>query len=125
MKTNTHVGKHNPIHSSAGGLAILANIDRERVESIVDRRGLERQTDYTLTDREELFEELESIRDRGYSINDRGHIAGLRAIGASVTSPEEDVIGALSISGLTNWLQGQFFIEELPNSCWGRPTSWN
>lgn len=115
VKTNTHVGKHSPIHASAGGLAILAHIDRERVESIVDRRGLERQTDYTLTDREELFEELESIRDRGYSINDQGHIAGLRAIGAAVNGPDGEVIGALSVSGPINRLQGPRLREELPN----------
>lgn len=115
VKTNTHVGKHNPIHASAGGLAILAHVDRERVEAIVDRRGLERQTDYTITDREELFEELESIRDRGYSINDQGHIAGLRAVGAPVTGSDGDVIGALSVSGPTNRLQGPRLKEELPN----------
>jgi len=115
VKTNTHVGKHNPIHASAGGLAILAHADRERVEAIVDRRGLECLTDYTITDREALFEELEAIRDRGYSINDQGHIEGLRAIGAPVMSPDGNVIGALSISGPTNRLQGQRFEEGLPN----------
>lgn len=114
VRTDTHVGKHADIHASAGGLAILAHTDRERVEEIIDQRGLERLTPHTFDTPEALFEELESIRDRGYSINDQGHIEGLRAIGAPVMGPEERVIGALSISGPTNRMRGEWFEETLP-----------
>lgn len=115
VKTNTHVGKHVPIHTSAGGLAILAHVERERVEEILDARGLDRLTPHTITEREALFEELESVRNRGYSINDQGHIEGLRAIGVPVCSPDDEVIGALSISGPTNRMQGEWFETEVPN----------
>lgn len=115
VKTDTHVGKHTPIHTSAGGLAILSSMDKEEVEEIIDVRGLEPATPYTITDREELFEELESIRNRGYSVNDQGHIEGLRAIGVPVHGPDDEVVGALSVSGPTNRMQGEWFKEELPN----------
>lgn len=114
VRTDSHVGKHAPIHASAGGLAILAHVDRERVDEILAERGLEERTPHTITDADELFEVLESIRDRGYSINDQGHIEGLRAIGTPVKGPEGDVIGALSISGPTNRMRGERFEETLP-----------
>lgn len=115
VRTNTHIGKHTPIHASAGGLAILAHLDEDRVEEIVATRGLERLTPYTLADRESLFEELETIHDRGYSVNDQGHIQGLRAIGAPVRGPDDDIVGALSISGPTNRMRGERFTDELPS----------
>jgi DNA-binding IclR family transcriptional regulator len=112
--TDTHIGKHTNIHASAGGLAILAHVDRERVEEILERRGLARMTQHTITDPEDLFDELDAIRDRGYSINDQGHIEGLRAIGVPVEGPTGEVVGALSVSGPTNRLSGERLTETLP-----------
>lgn len=115
VRTDTYIGNHTPIHASAGGLAILAHLERERVEEIIDARGLDPLTPHTIINRDRLFEELESIRDRGYSINDQGYIEGLRALGAPVRGPEGAVIGALSISGPTNRMQGERLEAELPN----------
>lgn len=115
VRTNTYVGKHVPIHASAGGLAVLAHVEPSRVEEIVERRGLPAYTDHTITSREELYDELETVRERGYSVNDQGHIEGLRAIGAPVRGSDGDVVGALSVSGPTNRMRGERFEEDLPS----------
>ncbi|MFC7205384.1 IclR family transcriptional regulator [Haloferax namakaokahaiae] len=87
------------LHFSATGKAILAHLPRERVNWIVDQYGLPAKTDRTITDREHLFEELETIRDRGYSLNDEEEITGLQAIGAPVTNRHGRVLGSISVSG--------------------------
>lgn len=115
VTADTHVGKQIPIHASAAGLAILAELPRERVDSIVDRHGLTPVTDETITSRSELDEELERVRDRGYSINDQGYVEGLRAVGTPVTDADGDIIGGLSISGPINRLQGERFEDEFPS----------
>ncbi|MGQ4556044.1 IclR family transcriptional regulator domain-containing protein [Halobellus sp. GM3] len=87
------------LHFSATGKAILAHLPRERVEWIVDQYGLPAKTDSTITDRDALFAELETVRERGYSLNDEEEIAGLQAIGAPVTNRHGRVLGSISVSG--------------------------
>ncbi len=55
------------MHQVAGGKAILAEYSRERVEGIIEQHGLPATTEYTITDPETLFQELEDIRKRGYA----------------------------------------------------------
>ncbi len=117
VQTGAHVGKRGAIHTSAAGKAILAAYDRDRVEAIVDARGLDADRDAIAT-REELFEELDRIRDRGYAFNRQETTAGVHAVGAPVTAGGE-VIGALSVSGPANRITGDRFTESLPERILG------
>jgi len=111
-QTNPVPGERVPIHAIAGGKAILAHLPTERIEQIIDKRGLSRLTEHTVTDRRELFDELETIRTRGYSINQQEHIEGLNAIGAPVLLPDDTVLGSISISGPANRLQIETIEDE-------------
>jgi len=114
VETDTYPGKRVPMHASAAGLAILSELPAEAAGEILDRRGLEACTPETITDREILGDELERIDARGYSINDQGIVPGLRALGAAILGPDDQVIGALSVSGPINRMRGDRFDEELP-----------
>lgn len=94
-----NTGSKYHMHNSAPGKAILAEYNDESVEQIIDRYGLPATTENTITDTEELFNELERIRERGYATNDEELERGYRAIAASVTGPQNTIIGALSIGG--------------------------
>jgi DNA-binding IclR family transcriptional regulator len=107
VRTAPGPGSRIPIHTAASGKAILAHLPRERVEEIIERRGLSEITEYTITDPEELWAELEETRDRGYAYNKQENIEGLLAIGAPVTRPGGEVLGALSISGPTHRMKGK------------------
>ena len=119
VMADSRLGKRVPIHATAAGLAILSAYDDERVEGIIDRRGLEALTSRTITDRAKLFEALERVRERGYSVNDQGTIEGLRSVGAPVVGPDGEVVGALSVSGPINRIKGERFEEELPELIMG------
>lgn len=101
------------LHYTASGKAILAYLPRERVADIVDRHGLPEQTANTITDRETLFDELETIRDRGYAYNDEEEIEGFCAIGAPVQSPDGDVLGSLSVSAPARFMRDEQTRERL------------
>lgn len=115
VDVNTHLGKRVPLHASAAGLSILSELPTERVEAIMDERGLPARTPETITDRETLFEELEVVRDRGYSFNDQGFVNGLRAVGVPITGRDDAVVGGLSVAGPINRFRGDRFREELPS----------
>ncbi|RQG94529.1 IclR family transcriptional regulator [Natrarchaeobius oligotrophus] len=86
------------LHLSSTGKAVLAWLPRERVEVIIDCHGLPQANENTITTKEDLFSELETIRERGYALNDQEEIQGTRAIGAPIKT-DDRVYGAVSISG--------------------------
>jgi DNA-binding IclR family transcriptional regulator len=106
--------KRFKLHYTAAGKAILAHLPKKRVRQIVSNQGLANQTESTITDRAELFEELEEIRDRGYAFNDEEQVEGLRVVGGPILDPDGDVLGALSVSGPTGRMQGERYREDLP-----------
>lgn len=99
--------QREPLHVTASGKAILAHLPESRVREIVQRHGLPRMTENTITREEELFEELETIRDQGFAINDEEEIAGFRAVAAPVRVHGDQILGSISISGPT-----AFFTED-------------
>ncbi|AGB38886.1 IclR family transcriptional regulator [Natronococcus occultus] len=102
------------LHITASGKAILASLATERVDEIIDEHGLPKRTEHTITNRQELFDELADIRERGYSINDEEEIEGFRAVGAPITDRSGDVIGSLSVSGPTSIFDGDRVHNEIP-----------
>lgn len=98
-RTSFGIGSRALIHSTSIGKAVLAFSSEEDVERIVEA-GLPHLTEYTITDRDRLFEQLEEIRRRGYSIDDQENVLGIRCVGAPVFSRKGAVIGAVSVSGM-------------------------
>ncbi|OLZ39466.1 transcriptional regulator [Natrinema saccharevitans] len=115
VRTDSEIGKRIPIHATAAGKAILASLSDDRIDEIIDQRGLPALTEHTTTDEDALWTELEEIRDRGYSINDQENTSGLRAIGVPVQYETGEPLGALSVSGPTHRFRGTLFDETLPN----------
>lgn len=114
VKVEEHIGTRVYLHSTALGKSILAFMSEERRQAIIDRHGLPPSTENTTTDPEELAEELEVIRERGYSTDDEERIKGLRCVAAPVLSNDGRVLGAVSVSAPTNRMQGDTFEEEIP-----------
>lgn len=93
------VGQYLYMHATANGKMLLSEMSEERVDAIIDRWGLPKLTDNTITDRDELKAELDKVRDQGYAINDEEQREGLRSVGAKVTKPDGTVIGSLAVDG--------------------------
>ncbi|SEH41967.1 DNA-binding transcriptional regulator, IclR family [Halopenitus malekzadehii] len=115
VQTASSIGKREYLHCTSLGKSILAHYPRERVEAIIDRHGLPGYTPNTTTSSTELFEELETIRDRGYAFDDEEKIEGLRCVAAPVKAGEDEVLGAVSISGPSSRMTGDRYREELPD----------
>jgi IclR family acetate operon transcriptional repressor len=92
------IGREMPPHAVSGGKVMMAYLPGERLERIL-ARGLESQTDNTITTREGLVRELEEIRKVGYSIAREELEIGLNAVAAPIWNHEGIVVAALSVSG--------------------------
>lgn len=96
---DVYPGKHVVLHATALGKVILAYFPENRTQTILDRRGLPARTQETIVDRDELFEELEEIREQGYAVDDEERIRGIRGIAVAIKNENGLVIGAISVSG--------------------------
>jgi len=117
METEYHVGvEETPqyLHNSSAGKAILAHLPAERVHAIIDEHGLPRRTPKTITNRETLEAELETVRERGYAVNDEEDIRGYRAVGAPILDSGGGPLGAISVSAPKSRLKADRFEEEIP-----------
>ncbi|MFP8888482.1 IclR family transcriptional regulator [Natrialbaceae archaeon A-CW2] len=103
------------LHFTSTGKAVLAYLPESRVREIIDTHGLLEKTENTITDLETLIEELETIRDRGYAINDEEEVKGIRAVGAPIRNANGTVLGAISVSGPTSRFTGEYLHEEMPH----------
>lgn len=97
VNTQTRTGSRVHLHHTTAGKAILASLPDERVEAIIEQRGLPGKTEHTLSTREEVFDELTDIRDQGYAFDKDEHIRGLNALGVPIRD-ESTVLGAISIA---------------------------
>jgi DNA-binding IclR family transcriptional regulator len=104
-----HPGMRTHIHTTSGGKAMLAELPESRVDEIIDKRGLEQLTTYTITDRKELHQELDNIHRQGFALNRQERIDGLRGVGAAVTDRDDEVVGALVVYGPASYIGGKWF----------------
>jgi DNA-binding IclR family transcriptional regulator len=113
VQTSSFVGDQNPLHSTALGKAILAFLPEERVDQIVDQHGLPAKTPNTITDRDELDEELEQTREEGLAFDHEEIFKGLQCVAAPVIDQQGELIGAVSVTGPTSRMQGSRLKEEI------------
>lgn len=93
----SHIGAHLPMHCTALGKAILAFSDSDDIRAVLTTPLISR-TPNTITSVEALEHELESIRKRGYAVDNEENEAGIRCVGAVIFDYTTKPIGAMSIS---------------------------
>lgn len=115
LKTSARIGQRRHLHQLAAGKAILASLSVTEREAIIERRGLPKKTPETVTDPQQLLDELATIEDRGYAFNRSESIEGLNAVGAAICDPSGYPLGSISVSGPANRVKGSLLREQLPD----------
>jgi DNA-binding IclR family transcriptional regulator len=98
VRTDPRVASRRPLHCSSLGKALLAALDDESVLAIVDAVGLERVTEYSLADRDELLADLARTRRRGYAVDQQEALLGVWCVGAPIRDHTGRSIAAISLS---------------------------
>ena len=100
-KLSSTVGSVDYLHISAVGKILLAYMPEDQKEYIIRTEGLAKAGKNTITDATVLEQELKNIRKKGYAIDDEESTDGARCVAAPIFNKNNEVIAALSISGLT------------------------
>lgn len=79
-----HTGARVPVHCTASGKMILAQMSRTQRRRLLAHAPLVAYTPRTVTDLERLEEELRSVRDNGYAIDNEEFLGGLVCVAVAV-----------------------------------------
>lgn len=109
------IGRRARLHDRALGKAILAHLPDERVDEIIQEHGLRKTTEKTIHEREELFNALEQIRDKGVAFNSGEAVKGLNGIAVPILDDDERLLGAISVAGPATHLEDDELVEDIQN----------
>jgi DNA-binding IclR family transcriptional regulator len=99
LRISMPVGKRVYLHSTGVGKAIMAFVSDEEIREIVHQKGLPGFTENTITDVVQLMKEVQTIRKRGYAIDNEENEPGVRCVAAPVLDPYQRFVASVSVSG--------------------------
>jgi DNA-binding IclR family transcriptional regulator len=98
LKTSVRTGSMLPAYATAGGKALLAELDNNTVAALYPKKKLPTITGHTVPTQSTLFEQLARARRDGYSINDGESEDGIGALAVAVHAPDGSAAGAIAFS---------------------------
>ncbi|NLR97544.1 IclR family transcriptional regulator [Rhizobium sp. P38BS-XIX] len=98
-------GTLSPMHASGIGKALLSTFDEDRLAGLFHKKTFERFTEKTVQSFEQLREELQNTRDRGYSFDDEERTKGMRCVASPILNVHGEAVAGISVSGPKHRLQ--------------------
>jgi len=94
----SYVGKRAPLHCTALGKVLIAYLSAEERKKILEEKVLPRLTENTITDKMELEQELDKVREQGFALDREENEKDVRCVAAPIRNYQGEIIAALSIS---------------------------
>lgn len=113
VKMFAKIGSRGPAHCTATGKVLLASLEDEELDKILNKMPLERFTSKTITDPALLRKELARVRKNGYALDLGERDEGVRCVAAPVRNYEGKVIAAISVSGPSLRITDYYLYNEL------------
>lgn len=111
LSVNPNVGSSSDAHASSVGKCLLAfseDIDIQRYSNM----NIKKYTKNTIDNFDDLVNELNNIREKGYSIDNEEQEIGLYCIGAPILDKHNNAVAAISISGPTARMKNEDIEEK-------------
>lgn len=98
MTVAISVGTRFPAYATSMGRVLLAGLEPDVLNSVLDMTSFVPLTPHTVTDREKLIRELGQIREQGWAFVDQELEMGLRSIAAPIFDGKGRVVAAANVS---------------------------
>lgn len=106
----SEIGKHEPVHSTALGKAILAFTPSNEARKFLETLQFTRRTPKTIASLPAFEQDLALTRERGFALDDEENELGGRCVAAPVLDHRSKPVAALSISAPVQRLP----VEQVP-----------
>jgi DNA-binding IclR family transcriptional regulator len=114
LRIQLGVGSRVPLYCTASGKLYLSTLTKAYRERYLANVPLERLAPNTITDQDELDDELATIRKQGYSIDNQEFIEAMVAIAVPLTEANGRLFGTLAVHGPVPRLTVERSLEFLP-----------
>ncbi len=104
--------RYDDVYSSAATKVILACLPQDECRQVVDEFQFKKLTPTTITSKRAFYKELETLREKGFGVDDEENLLGVRCIGAPIRDHDGYPIAAISVSGPSSRIEGAT-IEEI------------
>lgn len=94
----SRAGARLPAHCSGVGKVLLAHCEWEYVAELLEDQGMPALTPNTITNLDDLADELERVRERGYAYDHEETLVGLCCVAAPIYGSRGTVVAAVSLS---------------------------
>ncbi|BCJ88222.1 IclR family transcriptional regulator [Effusibacillus dendaii] len=101
------IGRRRILHNGAYGIVLLAHMEPDFVQKILDQYPLEALTPDTLINKERFIHRLQEIRKNGFFVDEGETFAGFTAIAVPVFDGKDKAIAAIGISGPSFKMEGE------------------
>ena len=98
IRMYSQVGKRVPAHSTSLGKAIMAHLSEEQVKEILEEKGMEKNTENTITEVDKFLNHLEKVKKQGYAVDNEEQEEDIRCIAGPIFNHQGNVVAAFSIS---------------------------
>lgn len=99
VRVVTRVGARFPFYCTAAGKVLAATIKTEEIRRYLNSKNLQKFTEATITDPDELMRHLSDVVEHGYAIENEEHDASVRSVSAPIRDYWKHVVGAVCVSG--------------------------
>jgi IclR family pca regulon transcriptional regulator len=97
LSVNLSVGSRLPAVCTSMGRVLVAALNGEARAKFLAHARLRQYTEHTITDRQALAEELDTVAQQGFAIVDQELELGLRSCAVPVVRPDRVVVAALNV----------------------------
>ena len=112
IKMICQIGGYLPAHCTSLGKTLLAFSPKETVQKVIGSHGLQRFTPHTICTSEGLLAELDSVRGRGYALDNAEHEKNIRCVGVPLLNDSGRVEAALGAAGMVMDLPDEESIQK-------------
>nr|WP_306263680.1 IclR family transcriptional regulator [Pararhizobium sp. IMCC3301] len=98
LRINTQIGTRRPIHSTALGKVLVADLPWSEVEQILQTSGMPAKTQQTIRDPKVFRTELDKVRQAGFSVDDHEFNELVICAAAPLRNASGSIVAGLSIS---------------------------
>ncbi|MGI5898601.1 MAG: IclR family transcriptional regulator [Christensenellales bacterium] len=113
IRSMQRIGSIAPLHCTGIGKLFLLNYSDEKLDRYIAQKGLTRFTQNTIVSKEELVDELVSVRQRGHAFDNEECEIGARCIAFPVHGRDGKISAGISITGPVGRLTDELIEKNL------------
>ncbi len=98
IKMDIWVGHRLPIHTTAIGKVLVANLTDDEIKKILQLRGMEKKTRKSITSEAKFLREIKKVREYGFAIDNEENADDVRCIAAPIFNADGKIAAALGTS---------------------------